>query len=306
MSKEKIFLLIFLLVSTFSSAQVGINTKTPVEALDINGDLQIRNGIIKLGKSGDPGRSGDYMMSYGPDKSSIWIGLDESSFDRLYLAHTESKIDTIGVVLYDNSSAIGYTEDLEIDYYKPEYGTTPSNTGSYWYPFNQLTLSDFEIPALDSDPSIARKHLLSIEGRTVFQYKMQYEGKPVINSSGGISYIQRGWMSFALGVAVDGKLKAVRMIQIDNDMDNPFAEFNIKCLLSDLTPGPHKIELIAARRNRYYASLSATDSRWSDYLAVSGRAWLRDDSADDSVTLLRDFMANATMSVSLYLRVGDK
>jgi hypothetical protein len=80
MKKNTFYIIATITFSTFSFAQVGINTETPQKTLHVNGSIQITNELNVGGNkdtAGSAGETGNFLKSNGPGAAPSWIALKE-------------------------------------------------------------------------------------------------------------------------------------------------------------------------------------------------------------------------------------
>lgn len=96
MIKPLLTLLALLLLNFFSLAQVGINTESPQSALDVNGNIQIRQ---EFRINGNPGLPGQIYFSQGPSTIPQWKSANVSFLEdgQYQLVNTYAKSDQIGI-----------------------------------------------------------------------------------------------------------------------------------------------------------------------------------------------------------------
>ncbi len=114
---KKIFFVQFLLIIGLVSAQVGINTSTPVNKLDVNGDVNIRKELRTAGTDllkGSAGNDGDIFHNNSEmavnDWKSIKIADGQGSMS-LFSINTVA--DQTGVSFNSNGNPVPY--DLDDD-----------------------------------------------------------------------------------------------------------------------------------------------------------------------------------------------
>ncbi|SDF25813.1 hypothetical protein [Epilithonimonas hungarica] len=80
MKKNTFYIIATITFSTFSFAQVGINTETPQKTLHVNGSIQITNELNVGGNkdtAGSAGETGNFLQSNGPGAAPSWVGLED-------------------------------------------------------------------------------------------------------------------------------------------------------------------------------------------------------------------------------------
>lgn len=261
------FILIFIIIlsSTTIEAQVGINTEEPIEHLDINGDIQIREGIFKIGSSSNSGQETELIMSGGPREASDWVALDLEDIEpgTFYLDQTFNIFDTSGVEIpgVETIQSVPYNE-----------GMSPDG----WSILTGLSYN-FELDPIDStQPTVAAENQFS----TVANVNMQMD-----NKSADVSV----WISFAMGIFVDDKLIAVRTGVLRGGEKTAFLTFQVKGIFGDLTPGNHSIKVGVKRRNQ------TNDGYTKNLILYCGKV------APNS-TNLTPAMSQSTMEINMYLQ----
>lgn len=201
--------------SALSSAQVGINTSTPVNMLDINGDLSIRKELRTGGTNTAKGSAGDAGTIFhnssdltANDWKSIKIADGQGSMSMFFM---NTVADKTGVSFSGaNGSTAPYAIDAALD--------------------NSWTV----IPGtVDTFP------VTNSTNKVVFTF--QTTAQKTTNASSSIS--------FACGIFVDNKLKAVRTdVLIGEDGTNKI--LNLNATLTNLTPKTsYSVKAACAKRN---------------------------------------------------------
>jgi hypothetical protein len=78
---------VFIYAEAQSQAKVGINTNTPLEVLDVNGNLNVR-GVIKLNSVA--GANGQVLTSKGPSTDPIWANTAYTGGGRFWVTIANS------------------------------------------------------------------------------------------------------------------------------------------------------------------------------------------------------------------------
>ncbi|WP_313383656.1 hypothetical protein [Chishuiella sp.] len=214
---------IYFIVSLFSvlNAQVGINTSTPKEALDIQGALTIRGHLRVNGtdiNEGNTGRNMNLLVSNGENKAPEWKSLKIPVIQpkRYYLLYTDSFNDRTGVRPATVTGASTYN-----------YGMTlPSN----WSVISGLT-KQFTVTNTDS-----KAYFL-------------YEAVAHINSAS-----QYSGVDFACGIFVDNALIGVRSADLHQATaaTYPFLTYTLMATSqSSLSVGTHEVKVACTRRANY-------------------------------------------------------
>lgn len=184
---KRIIFLLFTLYVYQISAQVGINTKTPLAILDVNGNMQIRKDI-KLGEAegikGDPGIVNSVLVSQGPDKAPQWVVTDG-----IYgYAISQS-------VLLSDDTGVSFTSTSKIEDMSP---ITEGISMNGWK----------EITGLRS-----QIHITKNKSRVVYSFQT------MLQSTASNPYL---FTIVAVGIFVDNKLVATRTAQLYGDSRNFF------------------------------------------------------------------------------------
>lgn len=200
---KKIFLLNLLVLGFLLNAQIGIKTATPVNTLDINGDLNVNKDIRVGGSDAAKGSSGVIQTIFHNnsaltvnDWKSIKIADGQGSMS-LFSMNTVS--DKTGASFSgNNGSTSPYPEDLTIT--------------SNWV----------VLPGAVDVFSIT-----NAENKVVFTFQTTAQKTVNGNSNANAS------ISFACGIFVDDKLKAVRTdVVLGGNGTNKI--FNLNATLSNL------------------------------------------------------------------------
>ncbi len=209
--KKNIFVQ-FLLIIGLVSAQVGINTSTPVNKLDVNGDVNIRKELRTAGTDllkGSAGNDGDIFHNNSEmavnDWKSIKIADGQGSMS-LFSINTVA--DQTGVSFNSNGNPVPY--DLDDD----------------------LTSSWIVIPQAIDTFSIT-----NMTNKVTFSFQTTAQKANNASSAG-----------FACGVFVDNKLKAVRADVLQGD-SGTYKIFNLNATLQNLSP-KNKYSVKVACTNR--------------------------------------------------------
>jgi len=120
---KNLLLPLFLFLYNVVYSQVGINIKTPLSTLHVNGDVQITKSLTLGGNAntpGDAGKVGGFLMSQGENNAAIWatpISLNIPSVSGI--GKTNKSINnivgaTFTVIKYDVQNRIN-TEVLSYD-----------------------------------------------------------------------------------------------------------------------------------------------------------------------------------------------
>ncbi|MBT2621778.1 MULTISPECIES: hypothetical protein [Chryseobacterium] len=212
---KKIFLVTLLLAIGLSNAQVGINTTTPVNTLDINGDLNVNKELRTGGTDavkGSAGNAGEIFHNNSDLLSNDWKSIkiaDGQGSMALFSINTVS--DKVGATFSGaNGSTAPYTENVALD------ATWTVLAGA---------VDTFSIT--------------NATNKVVFTF--QTTTQKTTNANASISY--------ACGIFVDNALKAVRTdVLVGGDGTNKI--FNLNATLTNLTPkNNYSVKAACTKRN---------------------------------------------------------
>ncbi|WP_027380423.1 hypothetical protein [Chryseobacterium daeguense] len=212
---KKLFLIINLLAVFFINAQVGINTNTPVNMLDINGDLNVRKELRMGGTNtvkGSAGAAGTIFHNSASPNVNDWKSIKVADgLTSMSLFSMNTLEDKTGVSFSGaNGSTSPYTEGGSIT---ASWGvlTGTVSTFSTTNAVNKVTFN--------------------------FQTTAQKTG------NGNTS------TSFACGIFVDDKLRAVRTdVILGGEGTNKI--FNLNATLENLTPkNNYTVKAACIKRN---------------------------------------------------------
>lgn len=245
-TKKIIIFIFFLTAHLVVHAQLGINTKTPLATLDVQGNLGIRNRIYLGGSNTVLGMLGDVgtvMVSQGPAKSPVWKMIRRPPFDPFLYT------------IFNNEAA------------ETEAGLTLGNTVS-GYDLNTLnqTLSSYNGTVIagltktfeiDNPDNVA---LLSFETISHLQSN-------TINSG----------VDFSCGIFVDDQLKGVRVYTLNqpSTAQYPFYTFDMVVSATNLSVGNHEAKVACKRRaniNNFTSNIGigkAVNSNLNDFMTKS-------------------------------------
>lgn len=197
---KKIFFAQFLLIIGLVSAQVGINTATPVNKLDVNGDINVGKELRTAGTDllkGSAGNAGDIFHNNSEMAANDWKSIkiaDGQGSMSLFSINTVA--DQTGISFNSSGNPIPYSDN------------------------DDLTSSWLVIPqAIDSFSITNMKNKVTFSFQTTAQK---------INAGTASA-------SFACGVFVDNKLKAVRTDVLQGD-SGAYKIFNLNATLENLMP----------------------------------------------------------------------
>lgn len=213
---KKIFFITSLLCAAFYSAQVGINTPNPVNMLDVNGDMNLRRELKVGGSNAVQGTVGDANTIYhnntdlnANDWKNIRIADGQGSMSMFFI---DTVADKTGVTFSGSNGVIApYDENAVLD-------------------TNAWTV----IPgAVDNFP------VTNATNKVVFTLQTTAQKADNGNSS----------ISFACGIFVDNKLRAVRTdVLIGADGTNKI--FNLNATLTNLpVKSSYTVKAACAKRN---------------------------------------------------------
>lgn len=230
---KKIFFIASLFCVALYSAQVGINTPTPVNMLDINGDLNLRKELKVGGTNTVQGAIGDLNTIYHSNTdltSNDWKNIriaDGQGSMSLFFMNTVS--DKTGVTFTGANGVIApYAENAALD---PNLWTViPDAVGTF--PVTNAT------------------------NKVVFT--LQTTAQKTTNGSSSIS--------FACGIFVDDKLRAVRTdVLIGGDGTNKI--FNLNATLTNLpVSSSYSVKAACAKRNLNSGKLGIGTAVNANYL----------------------------------------
>ncbi|MCC9044219.1 hypothetical protein LNQ81_16225 [Myroides sp. M-43] len=222
MKKQYALNIIFLFLFFKTLAQpIGINTSLPASDLHVNGNMTFSNELSVGGNSsskGNPGQEGQVLSSKGANNTPEWVTLNIPKIVPGALSLTKSlvQVDTKGVkiVTNPNNTIFKENEDLIL---------TGNNR---WYQFTELTST---IKIVDPINKIN------------FTIQTIAHMKPANSVSSKIS--------FAIGVFINDKLKAVRPFFVQGNSSS----FSIPTMIStieNLPIGDYTIKIAAIPRIR--------------------------------------------------------
>lgn len=198
---NKIFLIALLLLGISGNAQIGVNTATPVNMLDINGDLNVRQEIRVGGTDSQKGSAGD--------AGSIFHNSADLSTN-----------DWKNIKVADGLTSMSLFS----------MNTVADKTGAVFSGSNGSTSPYAENAALSSAWTVlpGAVDIFSITKATnKVAFTFQTTAQKTSNGASSIS--------FACGIFVDDKLKAVRTdVLLGDDGTNKI--FNLNATLVNLTP----------------------------------------------------------------------
>lgn len=195
---KKIFFLTFLLSVGLMSAQVGINTPNPVNMLDINGDLNIRKELRTGGTDalkGSAGMPGDILHNNSD--------MDANDWKSIKIADGQGSMSVFSINTVADQTGVSFSGQNgdSVPYYE-------GNSINGWS----------VLPGTTDTFSITN----SVN-------KVTFSFQTTVQKSGANS------ASFACGVFVDDKLRAVRTDVLLGE-SGAYKIFNLNATLANLTP----------------------------------------------------------------------
>lgn len=219
--------LFFIVIVFLGYGQVGINTKSPLATLDVQGNLGIRKKIYLGGNDtaqGILGQKGTVLVSQGQGLPPVWKTLRIPPFDPfLYFSFYNTGIKTQNGLIIGNATSGSniYSENQSLASF---LGATPAAGGV----INDLT----QTITINNPESI-----LAFSFETIFMINStaQYQGADI-----------------AIGIFVDDKLKGVRIYTLDSEtpgLVRDFYTFDIIAAVQNLPVGPHTVKVACTRRS---------------------------------------------------------
>ncbi|MGE8431526.1 hypothetical protein [Chryseobacterium joostei] len=258
----KITILHVMFIGFFGYSQVGINTKTPLASIDIQGNIGVRKKIYLGGDdttTGALGQKGTVLVSQGVGLPPVWKALRIPPFDPfLYFSFNNFGIQTKnGLVIGNNTSGYNlYTDGQTLNSF-----LTPSASGGT---FTDLT-KNITVNNTGSVFIFSYEAILHLDSTT------DYAGADI-----------------ACGVFVDDLLKGVRVYTL-NQADistRPFYTYNLVTAAQNLSIGSHTVKVACTRR--------ANINNFTGNIGIGKAAYT------GSGTNLNDFMAQASLTIESY------
>lgn len=241
---KKIFFIPFLLIIALIKAQVGINTANPVNKLDVNGDVNIRKELRTAGTDllkGSAGNAGDIFHNNSQMAANDWKSIKIADGQgSMSLFSINTIADQTGIVFYSSGDAIPYSDDDDL--------------AGNWTVIPQ---------AVDTFSVTNDSNKVTFSFQTIAQ--------KINNGSASAS--------FACGVFVDDKLKAVRTDVLQGD-NGAYKIFNLNATLENLP-----------RKNKYSVKVACINRTLNNTTLGIGRAV-------DTNTLNND-MAQSVLTTSV-------
>lgn len=216
--KTTILITICIFQSLFAFSQVGINTKNPIEMLDIEGSLQIRSDL-NLGLKDDletinPGKKSDYLHSQGANNPPIW-----KSLPNYYWGITHS------ISVYDDQNGVVYG---------PHLGYVDSEEGTEVVDGREPTSQGMTLDSPNIAPWINLKSLAGDLYITDKDAKIGFSFQSVVQLSARNG---DGMADVSVGVFLDDKLKSARTLQIAGT-GRQFYPISLSDVIENLSPKP--------------------------------------------------------------------
>lgn len=275
-------LLFITLISAASSlfAQVGISSNTNYTTpagvdLSIDGSLTVRDRIYAGGNSttlGNPGKSGQVLVSQGANLPPRWRTLNIPNFDLVsfYLIYNNSFTD-----YNDPSPGIQFAGNTQV--------TTGSN-GPYTFGTLRTDMADFQTIG-----GLTEKFDVFSNSNQVY---ITFEAVAQINTSGQTN--NSVGVDFVCGIfaAREGQpltLRSIRKatLQRASTANNPFITFTQIALADGLSSGKHDVQ-VACKRTANYNGYSGQ----SDILAIGRPA--------PPATNINTFISQTSLKVEVY------
>lgn len=197
---KKIFFIQFLLIIGLVQAQVGINTPNPVNTLDVNGDINIRKELRTNGTDvlkGSAGNTGEIFHNNTSMTANDWKSIKIADGQgSMSLFSMNTVADQTGVLFTSSGDPIPYNNN--------------DNLQGNWTVLPQAT-DVFSVT----------------NGNNKVTFSFQTIAQKILNGAASAS--------FACGVFVDNKLKAVRTDVLLGD-SGAYKIFNLNATLENLPP----------------------------------------------------------------------
>ncbi|MEJ5103108.1 hypothetical protein [Chryseobacterium sp. MYb328] len=241
---KKIFFVQFLLIIGLVSAQVGINTANPVNKLDVNGDINVRKEVRTAGTDllkGSAGNAGDIFHNNSEMTANDWKSIKIADGQgSMSLFSINTVADQTGISFNTNGNPVPYSEN------------------------DDLTTSWLVIPQAVDTFSVT-----NMSNKVTFSFQTTAQKM----------YAGAASASFACGVFVDNKLKAVRTDVLQGD-SGAYKIFNLNATLENLKP-----------KNKYSVKVACINRTLNNTTLGIGRAV-------DGSTLSND-MAQSVLTISV-------
>ncbi|PIF43455.1 hypothetical protein CLU96_0363 [Chryseobacterium sp. 52] len=229
---RKIIIIKSLLLAAFANAQVGINTPSPVNMLDVNGDVNVRKEIRTGGTNllkGSAGSAGTILHNNSElnvnDWKSIKIADGQGSMSVFSLNTVEDQ--TGATFTSPNGVVTPYSEGMDIT----NAWTVLAGTNDTFSITNGIN-------------------------KVVFTFQTTAQKTGNANSSSG----------FACGIFVDNKLRAVRTDVLIGS-EGSYKIFNLNATLTNLTPkNNYMVKVACTKRNLNSGTLGMGKAVNTDYL----------------------------------------
>ncbi|RXM40051.1 hypothetical protein BOQ62_08330 [Chryseobacterium sp. CH21] len=209
---KKILFVTSLLLTVAATAQVGINTPSPTNMLDVNGDLNIRKELRTGGTDalkGSAGAAGDILHNN--------TDLNTNDWKTIKIADGQGSMSVFSINTVSDKTGVSFSGN--------NGSTNPYNDGA----------------ALTTDWSVLTGTMdsFSVTNQT---NKATFSFQTTVQKTGANS------ASFACGVFVDDQLKAVRTDVLLGDA-GAYKIFNLNATLTNLTPkNDYKVKVACTKR----------------------------------------------------------
>ncbi|KMQ66303.1 hypothetical protein ACM46_01790 [Chryseobacterium angstadtii] len=212
---KKIIIIKSLLLAAFASAQVGINTPSPVNILDVNGDVNVRKEVRTGGTNllkGSAGTAGTILHNNSELTANDWKGIK--------IADGQGSMSVFSLnTVADQTGAV---------FSSPNGSTNPYTEGT------ALTSDWTVLPGTNDTFSITNG-----VNKVVFTFQTTAQKTGNGNSSSG----------FACGVFVNNTLRAVRTDVLIGS-EGSYKIFNLNATLTNLTPqNNYTVKMACTKRN---------------------------------------------------------
>lgn len=212
------------MLAVFINAQVGINTTAPTNMLDVNGDLNVRKELRTGGTDllkGSAGRAGDIFHNNSEMAANDWKAIK--------IADGQGSMSVFSINTVADQTGVTFTS--------PNGSTTP------YYDGDALAGNWTVLPGTADTFSVT-----NMTNKVTFSFQTT------------VQKIGAGSASFACGVFVDDKLKAVRTDVLLGE-SGAYKIFNLNATLSNLTP-----------KNKYIVKVACIKRALSSTTLGIGRA----------------------------------
>ncbi len=228
---KNLFLLFCTAAGLLLNAQVGINTKTPLATLDVNGDVNLRSKLsvfIPADNSLSQGNNDQILVSQGAGAPPIWksLRIPEYEPNKFYLIFNNSFSDRTGVIFSSTEEQAG----------------TFNRSSSLVKNVNYSSLTQFKKIDQLSQPFT----VYSTESKTYFQFETVVQANFPANTATDIS------IDYACGIFVDDKLVSLRQRNLKASTSiNTFITHNQIGMAENLSKGTHSVSVACSRLKSY-------------------------------------------------------